>query len=157
MVRGDKESLGYIPGGILSLAEFVKEHREALDVDLLRMTGYDTDDIGCALSWRTLLSVLNHLNLQSVTMQEINPEYATWASPEKTNGILADIYDILAVINANLVAIGSGKRPKQPKPYPRPGKDKDNKDVKHFGKDAVTVEELEAFFERKRKRHGKRT
>ena len=80
----------------MSLAEFVKEHREALDVDLLRMTGYDTDDIGCALSWRTLLSVLNHLNLQSVTMQEINPEFATWASPEKTNGILADIYDILA-------------------------------------------------------------
>ena len=61
------------------------------------------------------------------------------------------------MINANLVAIGSGKRPKQPKPYPRPGKDKDNKDVKHFGKGAVTVEELEAFFERKRKRHGKRT
>ena len=120
------------------------------------MTGYDTDDIGCALPWRTLLSVLNHLDLQSVTMQELNPEFATWASREKTNSILADIYDILAVINANLVGIGSGKRAKQPKPYPRPGDDKENKDVKHFGKDAVTVDELEAFFERKREKHGRK-
>lgn len=62
--------------------------------------------------------------------------------------MLADIYDLLAVINSNLVAIGSGKRQKQPKPYPRPGQKQDN--VKKFGKDAVTHDELVTFFEKKR-------
>ena len=65
----------------------------------------------------------------------------------KTNAILADIYDMLAMINANLCALGSGKRATRPKEYQRPN---DN-DRKQIGKNAVSPEELRAFFDRKRK------
>jgi len=54
-------------------------------------------------------------------MRELRPEYAQWATTAKTNALLADIYDEIAVLNANLCAKGSGKRAKRPKPYPRPG------------------------------------
>ena len=45
---------------------------------------------------------------------------AVWATTLKTNFILADLYDLLAVINANLISLGSKKRAKKPKGYPRP-------------------------------------
>ena len=41
---------------------------------------------------------------------------AAWATPLKTNSILADIADELAQINANLVALGSHKPAKKVKP-----------------------------------------
>lgn len=49
-----------------------------------------------------------------------------WGSTEKTNVILADIFDILQSINYNLARMGGG-HPSKPKPYPRPKKDKDRK------------------------------
>lgn len=57
---------------------------------------------------------------------------------------------MLAMINANLIAIGSRKRAKIPKPYPRPGAEQPS-GQKHFGKDAVPVDELQAWFEQKRR------
>jgi hypothetical protein len=55
-------------------------------------------------------------------MRELRPDLSQWSTTAKTNAILADIYDMLAAINANLCAKGSGKKAKRPKPYPRPGK-----------------------------------
>lgn len=63
--------------------------------------------------------------------------------------ILADIYDMLALINANLVAVGSHSRTKKPQTYPRPRKDKGN----HYGSDPVSIEELRKLAAEKRKRH----
>lgn len=71
-------------------------------------------------------------------MRELNPEISQWSTPAKTNAILADIYDLLAVINANLCAKGSGKKAKKPKPYPRPV---DTKAEKHIGT-PMPVDEL---------------
>ena len=70
----------------------------------------------------------------------------------KTNAILADIYDMLAMINANICALGSGTRARKPKEYPRPN---DN-DRKQIGKNAVSPEELRAFFDKKRKARKQR-
>lgn len=93
-----------------------------------------------------------HLPDDSAVGQELRPEYAAWASRTKTNMILADIFDALAQINANLVALGSGNAAKQPKPYKRPGqKQNDNENVKHFGSGALPPDELRAWFEMKRK------
>lgn len=80
------------------------------------------------------------------------PEYAPWAGTAKTNAILADIFDVLAMINANLCALGSGRRATKPKPYERPG---DNR-KQHIGKDALPPNQLREFFERKRREHEKR-
>ena len=71
-------------------------------------------------------------------MREMRPDLAQWSTTAKTNALLADIYDVLSAINANLCAKGTGKKPKRPKPYPRPGK---NKTTRHIGT-ALPIEEL---------------
>ena len=88
-------------------------------------------------------------------MKELNRDIYEWSSPLKTNSILADIFDVLMNINANLVAIGSHRAPKPVKPYPRPGTEDPN--TKHYGNGALPANELEEWFERKRKEYGKRT
>ena len=82
-------------------------------------------------------------------MQEINPELAAWSGTIKTNAILADIYDVLVHINANLVAHASGKPAKNPKLYPRPGQ-KEAGSERHFGRGALPAKELREWFEKKR-------
>ena len=84
-------------------------------------------------------------------MRETHPDAAAWGTRAKTNAILADIYDVLAMINANLVAVGSGKPSKAPKPYPRLVKPK-NENERHIGSGALPPDELEAWFEEMRKR-----
>lgn len=115
-------------------------------------TVYSLDDLGGSLRWGSLKSFLFHLPPESSVRRELNPELADWSTRQKTNAILADIYDILAVINTNLMTIGSRKRQKQPKPYPRPGKQDEN--TRKIGRGAVPHNELVAFFERKRAEHG---
>lgn len=82
--------------------------------------------------------------------QELEPDLAAWASTFKTNAILADIYDVLSQINANLVGGFSRKRTQKPKRYPRPGDD----DKRKVGKDAVSVEELDQWIRAKREGGG---
>lgn len=111
------------------------------------MTGHSLDDIGRSLSWGALGSFLRKVDINSETAKELDPDLALWAGTVKTNAILADIYDVLAMINTNLCAIGTGKRAKKPEKYPRPG----DKDKKQIGKDALPLDELRAWFDRKRK------
>lgn len=144
MGRSDQRSQWDGRGGIVSLAKFVEEHREALDADLLRV-GYEVEDIGCALSWGALGSFIKYLPQDGAVVREMHPEESTWATTVKTNSILADIYDMLVAINANLTAIGSGKPAKRIRPYPRPGHK--DEDTQHIGT-AVPVEELNKLFRR---------
>lgn len=90
-----------------------------------------------------------HTGPESALMQELNPELSEWSGRTKTNAILADIFDMLAMINANLMAVGTRKPAKRPKLYPRPGA-KDPETTRHFGKGALPAEELREWFERKR-------
>jgi hypothetical protein len=123
---------------MICLAAFVREHREAVTYDLLTRTGYDLRDIGRGLSWSALDAFVRNTPPDGALMRELRPELAQWATLPKTNALLADIYDMLASINANLCAKGTGKKPKRPKPYPRPGK---NKATRHIGT-ALPIEEL---------------
>ena len=86
-------------------------------------------------------------------MYELDPDMTMWSSSAKTNAILADIYDILANINANLVAIGNRRPAKKPKPYPRPRKERPE-DEQHFGRGALPPDELRKWFEDKRIEHA---
>jgi hypothetical protein len=90
---------------------------------------------------------LRHIDINSETARELDPDLAAWGGTAKTNAILADIYDMLAMINSNLVAIGSGNKARKPKPYKRPG----DKDVKHIGKNALPPDQLREWFKKKRK------
>lgn len=120
--------------------------------DLLIKTGHDLEDIGRTLSWSALGAFLRHPDLTSETARELEPELANWSGALKTNAILADIYDMLAMINANLCAMGSGKRATRPKAYTRPG----DKDTKKIGKNALPPDQLRAWFDKKRKNRSGR-
>ena len=82
--------------------------------------------------------------------EELEPEIAAFSSRTKTNAILADIYDVLAQINANMVAGFTRKRSSKPKRYPRPGDDS----KRRIGKNGVTFNELDNWIAEKRKQRG---
>ena len=124
-------------GGMISLARFVTEHYEAIDYDLLTKTGMSLSDVGGRLSWSALYSFITKYE-NGALLRELSPEIALWDTTAKTNVILADIFDMLAAINANLCAKGSGRRPKRPKPYPRP---KSAKEQRKIGK-PMPIDEL---------------
>lgn len=123
-----------------------------MERDLLVQTGYSLDEVGSALSWSALGAFLTRVDPDSAIAHEIDPDVAAFSSRTKTNAILADIYDILAQINANLVAGFSRKRTSKPKRYPRPGDDS----KRRIGKaGATTVSELDSWFAaKKKKRNG---
>lgn len=109
--------------------------------------------MGRTLSWRALRSFIGNTTPDSALAREINPKIAVWATQAKTNSILADIFDLLATINANLVAVGSGKRAKKPKRYERPV-ETDN--TKRLGsKDALPRDAMHAWIEEKRRNRQK--
>ena len=135
---------------MISLAEFVEEHSEALSYDLITRTNYQLDDIGGALSWGSLHSFIKYLPSDSAVAREAGKS-SVWDTRIKTNAILADIYDMLQLINANLVAFASGGKSKQNlTPYPRPGREDNTK--RKFGKDAMPFNELREWI--KERQHG---
>lgn len=127
MGRSLKKRIGLNGGGIISLARFVDEHREAVEYDLLTKTGYELGDVGSVLSWNALNSFIKNSDADSRLSMELEPDFAIWSTRSKTNAILADIFDLLAAINANIKALGSGKPAKKPEKYPRPKKNKKEK------------------------------
>ena len=109
-------------------------------------TGHDLSDVGRTLSWSALRSFIENIGADSAIARDTSPDIAVWSSRVKTNAILADIFDLLAAINANLIAMGSHKRPVRPKEYPRPGRP-DNE--KRYGKGAMPVDELRKWIAEK--------
>lgn len=65
----------------------------------------------------------------------------------KTNEILADIYDLIAVFRYEVTAMISGKRPKKPKFYDRPHK----KETTKIGKGALLKNDLRKWINSKLK------
>lgn len=113
-------------------------------------TGHELRDVGRTMSWTAFSAFLHHLDPEAALVREINPEGSAWATTAKTNAILADIFDMLANINSNLIAMGTGRPAKRPKPYPRPIK-KQPEEERHFGRDPLPPDELRKWFEEKRK------
>ena len=104
---------------MIGLAEFISEHREAVERDLLG-TGYSLNDVGASLSWDALKSFLTYVKPDSAIYRELHPELSEWSTTLRTNVILADIYDQLSITNALIRTILSRKKSKQPDPYKRP-------------------------------------
>ena len=122
-----------------------------MERDLLVQTGFTLDDVGGALPWSALGAFIHRIEPDGAIAQEIEPDIAAFSSRFKTNAILADIYDVLAQINANLVAGFSRKRSQKPRRYPRPG---DNSKRQIGKNNSMTVDELDSWFEKKKQKHG---
>lgn len=135
-------------GKIAGLAKFAETHREAINFDLLTRTGYEIEDIGGALSWGAFESFIKQIGPNSALGRELG--YATgWETTTKTNAILADIYDLLQVINLNIIRTHSDKKTKKKfKPYPRPGQDDKKRKI---GRGALPVNDLREWINKKRK------
>ena len=146
MERRNAESERHRAGKILSLASFLDEHASAVNYDLMTRTRFTLDDLGGALSWSALFSFISYLDGTSATARELG-KATGWDTITQTNTILADIYDLLQVLNANFCGFASGKKPQKFKPYPRPGA---NKEKRHFGARPLPPDELRAWFEKKR-------
>lgn len=86
------------------------------------MTHYQLADVGGALSWGALLHFVSYLPRTSALSQELAPpsDSERWARGEATAAILADIFDAVRALDADVMARGTRRRPRQPKPYPRP-------------------------------------
>ena len=112
-------------------------------------TNYTLDDVGGTLSWESLRSFIHFLGSDSALARDLNKQTG-WEETLKTNGLLADIYDLLQVVNANLCVMAGGKK-KRITPYPRPGREDDNK--RKIGKGAMPLNELREWM--RSKRHGR--
>ena len=150
MAQGERRSGRTQPGGIVGLAEFAEEHREALTYDLITRTHYQLEDVGGALSWGSLASFVKNLGTDSALARDLD-KATGWENTLRTNAILADIYDLLQVINANFVAYASGgKKRTKVTPYPRPGGDQDKK--RKMGRGALPLDQLREWI--KEREHG---
>ena len=99
----------------------MSEHRNAVERDLLVKTGHTLDDVGRSLSWDALGAFVQNDTIEpSALLYETDAERYQWGTVAQTNYLLADIYDILSVINENLKIKGTKARGKMPKPHPRP-------------------------------------
>ena len=112
-------------------------------------TGHEVSDLGRSLSWGALQAFLKNIGADSALARGMNPELAAWSTTTKTNAILADIFDLLATINANIIGMASHKRAKPPKAYPRPGAKPE--DERKFGRGAVPVDDLRKWIAEKRR------
>lgn len=108
--------------------------------------GYTLSDVGGALTWDALDDFISKTEPGSALSYELDPERAQWATTDGTNNILADIYDLLAAIHFTLSFIASGKRPKKPVPYKRPGK---KEEKKHIGTASLPIADVKDFIIRK--------
>ena len=128
----------------------MQTHREALSYDLLTRTSYQIDDRGEALTSASLYAFIKHLDGNSALAKDLGHSTG-WETTLKTNAILADIFDMLQVIHADLVTWASGgKKKANNKPYPRPGKE-ENK-ARKLGSGAMPLNELREWF--RRRSHG---
>ena len=151
MDGSDRKRRRSVFGGIISLVDFVSKHDKAITFDLLTKTRFSLDDVGGELSWFALSSFIQNLDTNSALARELNKSTG-WETTLQTNVTLADIYDLLQVINANLVSVGGGK-PKRVKPYPRPFRKDDS--TKKIGKDPLPFDKLKEWIKGKQG-NGKR-
>lgn len=114
---------------------------------MITSAGVELSDVGGSLSWGAFSSFIKNLDSNSAMWRSAHPEMADWSSSFRTNVILADIYDVLSQINANLCGGFSRHKPQRIKPYPRPWLNNN----RVIGKGALPSNELEKWIEEKRK------
>ena len=86
-----------------------------------------------------LVHFIANLDIDSSLMRTIGEvDVAEWASNLKTNVLLADVFDAIAMFNFNFASANSKHKPQKPKPYPRPWVKNEDK----IGKGAIPVSQF---------------
>ena len=115
-------------------------------------TRFTLDDLGGTLSWASLLHFVSNLDEHSAYVKKKDGhEVAAWSTRVKTNAILADIYDEIAMLNYFFLAANTPKnspKPKLPKPYPRPGVDESSSSgTRKFGSKPIPVSQFDDWWD----------
>lgn len=128
------------PGGILGLLQFLTEHRQALEFDLIKL-GLRARDIGEPwLTWEDFRTIVRQLQQErgSALALELNgQELVDWTL---TNHLLATVFDSTNLVNWHLRWLGGENVGDPPEPLPRPGIK--SKTVQWTG-NPVTIEEMD--------------
>lgn len=137
-----------VAGGIAGLAREIAEHGGAIEYDLMVRAGMTLDDVPARLSWRALGAFVRHLDATSAYVREVEPEVAPWLGTERVQSMLADLIDMVAVLDWHLVSANTPRgrpRPRKPKPYPRPWKAEEG--GLKVGRDPIPVGEFRDWWE----------
>jgi len=102
-------------GGIRGLLELIRQHREAIEYDLIAL-GLRLDWLGSErLTWRDLWVIVERQASSSALARAVDPEGSAWGQLEH---LVAGMFDALQVANWQR---GRARRSDFPKPLPRPG------------------------------------
>lgn len=125
--------------------DVIDRHGAALEYDLLTMTRYQLRDVGGALPWGALLHFVHYLPRDSALSREITPTSETerWMAGDATATMLADLYDLVAVMRSESAVKGTTHRAKRPRPYPRPWR---KPKVRHVGSRPIPVSDFETWW-----------
>jgi hypothetical protein len=108
------------PGGIVGLLDFVEDHRQAVEFELIKL-GLRWDDIGTArLRWSLLLAIVQQSGLDSAIARDVHGALAIQWAPILPQ-LIAALIDTTSVTNFYLRQLGGDERATPPEPFPRPG------------------------------------
>lgn len=136
-------------GGIAGLVDLIDEHGGALEYDLMTRAGATLEDIPARIPWTALRSFATHLDAGSALVSEIRPELAGWQGDMRVPMILADMYDLIAMLRHDFDCANTPKkkgRPRKPAPYPRPGANETSVGQR-IGKDAIPIKDFDEWWE----------
>lgn len=119
------------------------EHGGAVEYDLLTRTHLTLNDVPHVLDWWQLGAFLRYLPADSATKCVSSPDTAGWEGSRRLPMMLADLYDIISVLDYHVLR-GFGAKPRKPKPYPRPGA---KSQAKGYGRDAIKISEFDEWWE----------
>lgn len=120
---------------------------------MISSAGIEIDDIGGSLSWGAFSSFIKRSDEDSALFRELHPEIGDWGTTLRTNIILADIFDCLSQINANMIGGFSRKKSRQVDKYPRPW-NQQKKNEKKIGS-AMKKNELHEWIQKRREARDK--
>lgn len=133
MVRGVWPQLG----GILGLADFLTEHGEAVESDLLR-AGLRLRWLGSdLLTWRDLQLFIRSAPRESAIGQSLGGDSAAWSTSEHLMALLVD-----AVVIGNWQRQGD-PHARRPDPLSRPGAKSAGQ---RFGADPIPISQFAAWW-----------
>lgn len=123
-------------GGIVGLLSVLREHRGAIEYDLLTL-GLDLDDLpGPELSWHRLLTVVNHCGPDTALWRSVNPH---WVQTPDNDFMRAVEFGVRQLVWLNTEDGRKGRN--QPKPFLWPWEAEAERAAHAIRGDAVTVEE----------------
>lgn len=106
--------------------------------------GATLDDLGARIPWRAFAHFVAHLDAGSAFVREVAPEAAPWLGTERIQSMLADLIDLVGILDWHIVSANSKRKPRRPKPYPRPWKRDEGKTV--VGRDPIPIKDFDEWW-----------